>query len=60
MTRPITPPSQDFDAVKMDYCRKRHIDDAQLSARFEADNQLAAKLSAGASIYCRFTQALTA
>jgi hypothetical protein len=28
----------------MDYCRKHHIDDAQLSARFEADNQLAAKL----------------
>ena len=30
--------------MKMDYCRKHHIDDAQLSARFEADNQLAAEL----------------
>ena len=42
--RSITPDPQDFDAVKMDYCRKHHIDDAQLNARFEADNQLAAEL----------------
>ena len=40
----VKPDQQDFDAVKMDYCRKHHIDAAQLSARFEADNQLAAKL----------------
>jgi hypothetical protein len=43
-TRSITPDQKDFDAVKSDYCRKHHIDEAPLSARFEADNQLAAKL----------------
>ena len=43
-TRSITISSQDFEAVKMDYCRKHHIDDAQLTARLEADRQLAAKL----------------
>ena len=42
--RSITPDRKDFDAVKTDYCRKHHIDEAQLSARLKADNQLAAKL----------------
>ena len=42
--RPITPDRKDFDAAKANYCRKHHIDEAQLTARFEADNQLAAKL----------------
>jgi hypothetical protein len=42
--RPITPDRKDFDAAKANYCRKHHIDDAQLSARFKADNQLAAEL----------------
>jgi len=42
--RSITISSQDFEAVKMDYCRKHHIDNAQLTARLEADSQLAAKL----------------
>ena len=43
-TRSITPDLKDFNAVKRDYCRKHHIDAAQLSARFEADDQLTAKL----------------
>jgi DNA-binding Lrp family transcriptional regulator len=43
-TNPIKPDPQDFDAVKMDYCRKHHITIAQLCARFESDNQLAAEL----------------
>ena len=42
--RPITPDRKDFNAVKTDYCLKHHIDEAQLCARFKADNQLAAKL----------------
>ena len=42
--RSITPDRKDFNAVKTDYCRRHHIDEAQLTARFEADNQLAAKL----------------
>ena len=41
--RSITPDRKDFNAVKTDYCRRHHIDEAQLTARFEADNQLAAK-----------------
>ena len=40
----VKPDQQDFDAVKMDYCRKHHIDIAQLNARFTSDNQLAAEL----------------
>jgi hypothetical protein len=42
--RPITPDWKDFDAVKADYCRKHQIDEAQLSAWFKADDQLAAEL----------------
>ena len=40
----VKPDQQDFDAVKMDYCRKHHIDIAQLNASFASDNRLAADL----------------
>ena len=40
----VKPDQQDFDAVKMDYCRKHHIDIAQLNAEFASDNRLAADL----------------
>ena len=40
----IKPDLQDFDAVKMDYCRKHQIDIAQLNARLASDNGLAAEL----------------
>jgi hypothetical protein len=40
----IKPDLQDFDAVKMDYCRKHQIDVAQLNARLASDNGLAAEL----------------
>ena len=40
----IKPDPQDFVDVRGDYCRKHHIEDAQLTARLEADSQLAAKL----------------
>jgi hypothetical protein len=43
----VKPDQQDFDVVKMDYCRKHHIDIAQLNARFASDNRLAADL------YCK-------
>ncbi|MBA4035911.1 MAG: hypothetical protein C0480_15075 [Bradyrhizobium sp.] len=42
--RSINPEPQDFDAVKIDYCRKHYIDIAQLSAKFERDDKLAAEL----------------
>ena len=42
--RSIKPDLQDFDAVKMDYCRKHQIDIAQLNARLASDNRLAAEL----------------
>jgi hypothetical protein len=40
----IKPDPQDFDEVKSDYCRKHHVTVAELGARFERDDQLAAKL----------------
>ena len=40
----IKPDLQDFDAVKMDYCRKHQINIAQLNARLASDNGLAAEL----------------
>ena len=40
----IKPDRQDFDEVKMDYCRKNHITTAELYSRFESDDQLAAEL----------------
>ena len=40
----VKPDQQDFDAVKMDYCRKHHMDVTQLSARFKGDSLLAAEL----------------
>ena len=40
----IKPDRQDFDEVKMNYCRKNHITTAELYARFESDDQLAAEL----------------
>ena len=40
----IKPDPQDFDEVKTDYCRKHHITMAELSARFERDDKLAASL----------------
>jgi hypothetical protein len=43
-TNSIKPDLQDFDAVKMDYCRKHQIDIAQLNARLASDNRLAAEL----------------
>jgi transposase len=43
-SRLIKPNPQDFDEVKRDYCRKHHITIAELCARFERDNQLAAEL----------------
>ena len=43
-SRSINPDSQDFDNVKRDYRRKHHITIAQLCARLEGDDQLAAEL----------------
>jgi len=43
-SRLIKPNPQDFDEVKRDYCRKHHITIAELCARFERNNQLAAEL----------------
>ena len=43
-SRPINPGPQDFDEVKRDYCRKHHITMAELCARFEGNDQLAAAL----------------
>ena len=43
-TNSIKPGPQDFDEVKRNYCRKHHVSVAQLSARFESDDQLAAEL----------------
>ena len=40
----IKPDRQDFDEVKMNYCRKNHITTAELYSRFESDDQLAAEL----------------
>ena len=40
----IKPDVQDFDEVKRNYCRKHHITIAELGARFERDDQLAAGL----------------
>ena len=40
----VKPDPQDFDEVKTDYCRRHHITIAELSARFERDNRLAAEL----------------
>jgi hypothetical protein len=42
--RSIKPDPRDFDDVKRDYCRKLRIDIAELDARLERDDQLAAKL----------------
>jgi len=42
--RSIKPDPQDFDEVKRDYCRKHNITIAELCARFEGDDQLAAEL----------------
>ena len=33
----VKPDQQDFDAVKMDYCRNHQIDFAQLNARFASN-----------------------
>jgi len=38
------PDPQDFDKVQRDYCREHNITIADLCARFEGDNQLAAEL----------------
>jgi transposase len=43
-SRPINPSRQDFDELKRDYCRKHHITIAELCARFESNDQLAAEL----------------
>ena len=43
-TRSIKPDPQDFDEVKRNYCRKHHITIAELCARLERDDQLAAEL----------------
>jgi hypothetical protein len=40
---PLKPDNQDFDAVKMDYCRQHQITVAELSARFEQNDQLVAE-----------------
>ena len=40
----IKPDLRDFNAIKMDYCRKHQIDIAQLDARLASDNGLAAEL----------------
>jgi predicted transcriptional regulator len=42
--RPINPDPQDFDEVKREYRRKHHITIAELCARFEGDDRLAAEL----------------
>jgi hypothetical protein len=43
-TSPIKPDPQDFDEVKRAYCRKHHINIAELYARFEGDERLVAEL----------------
>ena len=43
-SRSIKPDPQDFAKVKRDYCSKHHITVAELSARFESDDKLAAQL----------------
>ena len=40
----LIPEKQDFEAVKMDYCRQHQITVAELSVRFEENDQLVAKL----------------
>jgi transposase len=52
-SRSIRPDPQDFDQVKRDYCRKHHITIAQLCARLEGGNQLAAELYRLALAACR-------
>ena len=47
--RSIRPDPRDFDEVKSDYCRKHRIDIAELDARLECDDQLAAELYRQAS-----------
>ena len=42
--RSIKPDPQDFDEVKRDYCRKHRIDIAELDAKLERDDPLAAAL----------------
>jgi hypothetical protein len=42
--RSIKPDLQDFNEVKMNYCRKHNITIAELSARLEDDDQLRAEL----------------
>ena len=42
--RPIKPDQQDFDEAKRNYCRKDDMTIAQLCAKFESDNRLAAQL----------------
>jgi hypothetical protein len=41
---PLKPDKQDFEAVKTDYCRQHQITVAELSARFEQNDQLVAQL----------------
>ena len=41
---PLKPDKQDFEAVKTDYCRQHQITVAELSARFEQNDQLVAEL----------------
>ena len=61
MTILIRPDLQDFVEVKRDYCRKHHIDIAELSARFESDERFAAELYrlAQAAKQARLTDAPT-
>ena len=40
----LIPDKQDFEAAKMDYCRQHQITVAELSARFEENDQLVANL----------------
>jgi hypothetical protein len=41
---PLKPDKQDFEAVKTDYCHEHQITVAELSARFEQNDQLVAQL----------------
>ena len=41
---PLKPDKQDFDAVKLDYCRQHQLTVPELSARFEQDDQLLGEL----------------
>ena len=43
-SRSIKPDLQDFDEVKVDYCRKHNITIAELCARLKDDDQLMAEL----------------